>query len=246
VPGVRAVLIGLAAFLVVLVVRLPARWVTPLLPDAARCAMASGTVWNGACDGLALSDGKTSPLVLQQVRWKLHPLPLLRARISSEIEMQSDWGSARASVDIGTGARLSISSLSASGTLDRRLLPVLPPGWNGAFDARDVSLSMRERTLLSLQGEASVRGLQDGKGTRFGDFRLQLAPAGDASAGELRDMGGPIDLQAKVRVTPDLNWTVDGMVGTRGGQLPEFQRQLQPLGVPDAAGRRPLSISGNF
>ena len=75
----RAALLGLAAFLVVLLVRLPARWFTPLLPAAAQCQAASGTVWRGACEGLSLSDGKSQPLVLQQLRWNIHPAALFRA-----------------------------------------------------------------------------------------------------------------------------------------------------------------------
>lgn len=243
----RAALLGLAAFLVVLLVRLPARWFTPLLPAAAQCLSASGTVWNGACEGLSLSDGKTQPLVLQQLRWNIHPASLLRGRLSADVETQSDWGQARADLSLGFGSRLIINSLAADGTLDHRLLPVLPSGWTGHFQARDVSIDMQQRRLLSLTGVASVQGLQDAKGEKFGDFRLQMAPEGQTpGAGELRDTGGPIELSARVLINQDLTWTLDGRVGTRAGQLPQLQKRLEMLGAPDAAGRRPLSASGYF
>jgi len=242
-----AILLGIAAFLVVLVMRLPASWVTPLLPPSAQCTSASGTLWRGVCEGLVLSDGKTTPMVLQQLSWSVRPAAMLRGRLASEVEVLSDWGQVRADVTLRSGPRLSIESLSASGTLDRRLLPVLPAGWTGSFEAHDVAVQMQERRLLSAQGIATVRGLQDANGQGYGDYQLQLAPQGDAAAaGELRDTGGPIDLLAKVSVAQDLNWIVDGSVGTRGGQLPQLEQQLQMLGAPDASGRRPLSVSGNF
>ena len=92
-----------------------------------------------------------------------------------------------------------------------------------------------------------MQGLQDGQGEPYGNFQLQMAPEGQTpGAGELRDAGGPIQLSARVIINPDLTWTLDGMVGTRAGQLPQLQRRLEMLGAPDAAGRRPLSVSGYF
>jgi Type II secretion system (T2SS), protein N len=243
----RAALLGVAAFLVVLLVRLPARWITPLLPAAAQCQGASGTVWNGACEGLSLSDGKSQPLVLQQLRWDIHAAALFRGRLAADVATVSDWGQARADLSLGTGSHLIINSLAAEGTLDRRLLSVLPSGWTGRFQARDVSIEMQQRRLLSLRGVGSVQGLQDGNGEQYGDFQLQMAPEGGIpGAGELRDTGGPIELSARVLINPDLTWTLDGRVGTRAGQLPQLQKQLEVLGAPDAAGRRPLSASGYF
>ena len=243
----RAALLGLAAFLVVLLVRLPARWFTPLLPPSAQCHAASGTVWRGNCEGLSLSDGKSRPLVLQQLQWNVHPSSLFRGRLSADVATQSDWGQARAALSLGFGSHLVISALSVDGTLDRRLLAVLPDGWTGRFQAHDVSMEMQQRRLLMLKGTASVQGLQDGKGEQYGDFQLQMAPEGQTpGAGELRDTGGPIQLTARVLINTDLTWTLDGLVGTRAGQLPQLQKQMEMLGAPDAAGRRPLSVSGYF
>jgi hypothetical protein len=220
----RAALLGLAAFLIVLLVRLPARWITPLLPAAARCSVASGTMWHGACEGLSLSDGKSAPLVLQQLRWTVHPAALLRARLALDLQAQGDWGQASAAVTLRSGSHLTVSALTADGTLDRRLLPVLPSGWRGEFAAREVALELKQKRLLSVRGTATVRGLQDGRGKRYGDFQLQLAPVSDAAgAGDLRSLAGPTEVMAKVRVAADMNWTVDGTVDGR-----------------------PLSVSGNF
>ena len=126
---------------------------------------------------------------------------------------------------MGTGSHLAISALTASGTIDRRLLPVLPAGWRGSFDARDVAFELRQQRLLQLRGIATVHGLQDGQGKQYGDYQLQLAPgkAMSPASGDLRSLAGPVTVAAKVRVAQDLNWTVDGTVNGS-----------------------PLSASGNF
>jgi Type II secretion system (T2SS), protein N len=220
----KVFLLGLVAFLAVMLVRLPAKWVLPQLPATVQCSAASGTVWRGTCDGLSLSDGKSAPFVVRQARWTLHPLALLRARLAADVTLQGEWGQAAATAVAGTGSHLVISALSASGTIDRRLLPVLPAGWRGTFDARDVAFELRKQRLLMLRGMATVRGLQDGQGKQYGDYQLQLAPAGNAAAaGELRSLAGPVAVNATVRVAQDLNWTVDGTVNGN-----------------------PLSASGNF
>ena len=64
-----------------------------------------------------------------------------------------------------------------------------------------------------LRGTATVHGLQDGQGKQYGDYQLQLAPEnGAAGVGNLRSLGGPVKVAAKVRVAQDLNWIVDGTV----------------------------------
>jgi hypothetical protein len=220
----RAILLGLIAFLAVMLIRLPARWLLPLLPAAVQCKVASGTVWRGTCEDLSFSDGKSTPFVLQQARWTLHPLPLLRARLSADVAVQGDWGQASAAAILGTGSHLVVNALAANGTVDRRLLPVLPAGWRGSFDAHDVAFELRDQRLLMLRGIATVHGLQDGQGRQYGDYQLQLAPAqGAAGVGDLHSLRGPVPVAASVRVAQDLNWTVDGTVNGS-----------------------PLSASGNF
>jgi hypothetical protein len=219
----RALLLGLVAFLAVMLVRLPARWLLPLLPATVQCKAASGTAWHGTCEGLSLSDGKSAPFVVQQARWTVHPLALLRARLAADVAVQGDWGQASATI-MGAGSHLTVNTLIANGTIDRRLLPVLPAGWRGSFEARDVAFELQNKRLLQLRGLATVRGLQDGQGKAYGDYQLQLAPEdGVAGVGDLRSLAGPVTVAAKVRVAQDMNWTIDGTVNGS-----------------------PLSASGNF
>ncbi len=209
----RAFLLGLVAFLAVTLIRLPARWLLPLLPSTAQCKAASGTVWHGTCDELVLSDGKSTPLIVQQAHWTLHPLALLRARLAADVTVQGEWGQANGVVILGNGSHLMVSALTANGTIDRRLLPVLPAGWRGAFEARNVAFELRQQRLVQLQGIATVRGLLDGQGKQYGDYQLQLAPQGDVPAvGDLHSLAGPMTVAAKVHVAQDLRWTVDGTV----------------------------------
>ena len=81
-PSRRAWVAILLFFIALIVWRLPARWLTGLLPANVRCEDAAGTVWDGQCPQLA-----TMGLVLQQVSWQIAPRELLHARLGGSLRI---------------------------------------------------------------------------------------------------------------------------------------------------------------
>ena len=73
------VLLALLAFLAVLLVRLPARWISAALPQDVACAEPSGTLWHGQCAVLTL---RSQPL--GQLSWSLTSWSLLGRRLTAE------------------------------------------------------------------------------------------------------------------------------------------------------------------
>ena len=74
-------------------------------------------------------------------------------------------------------------------------------------------------------------------------------PAADPSkepVGQLRSVGGSLDVQGTLRLTRAPGVVVEGTVAARPDAPPELVKQLAYLGSPDAQGRRPFSFENTF
>lgn len=243
----RIVLLGFAAFLLALVVVLPVRWISPLLPGQIHCNDWRGSVWRGRCTGMSIGLPGAAPLQVESLRWKIHPLRLLRLALRADFTATYAQGEADGVLDAGTGGRIAVTDLSARALLDRRMVGALPAGWTGQLEIDQLALTMQDRQLLALQGTVQVRDLGDGRGRTFGSYRLEF-PAGATApfTGALRDTGGQLEVLATLQIGADRSWTLDGTAAMRPGADPALARQLDMLDAPDAAGRHRLSAAGSF
>jgi hypothetical protein len=243
----RVLLLGLLAFVIALLVVLPASWVLPLLPENLRCESPGGSLWRGQCGALTIAMPNAAPQRLQALRWRLAPMALLRLKLRAQVQLTAGDVQVAGTVELGRGQNLKLQQLQASGTLDRRVLAALPAGWSARFQASDVELDLRGNELLRMQGKLSVQDLHDTSGTRFGDYQLIFAPV-DAPpfAGTLRDTGGPLSIDARITVQADRSWLLDGNVTAKPGSDPALYRQLDIVGPADLSGRRPIRLEGSF
>ncbi|MGC4027830.1 MAG: type II secretion system protein N [Steroidobacteraceae bacterium] len=242
----RWALPGVAAFLLVLLVRLPAAWLLPLLPSALTCTAPEGTVWNGRCMGMQLRTGAPDQaLALDRVGWVLRPTALLRGRLAAQLQLARAGGEASGLVSWRPRS-LQVDALSGRLPMDRQLAPMLPAGWQGQLLADELSFTVEGGRIARLQGMAGVQQLQDAQGTALGSYELKFAadPAGPPFAGQLHDSGGPLSVQAAVRVEPQGAWQVDGRVAPRADAAPGLVKQLRLLGLPAADGSYPFSLAG--
>lgn len=242
----RLLLLGLGAFLLVLVLVLPARWVAPLLPDFVHCAGWQGSVWNGQCNNLELA-AQPQPVKLDQLHWKLSRLSLLRLALAAQVELSAPAGTAQGSVQRSIGGALALRDVAVRARVDRQMLGVLPAGWSGQLETRALALRMDGRELQELGGGILLRDVTDARGQGLGSYRL-IFPAGSAApfTGALQDDGGPLEVRAQLVVQADRSWTLDGTVLPRDAAARAFDKALQVLGPKDASGRYRLSVSGTF
>jgi hypothetical protein len=250
--GAKITAVALAAFVAVLIARLPARWAAGALPRGAACARISGTLWSGACAGLTELGAPIGDLT-----WELHPLRLLTASLSADVALSRGEGTARARIDIGPSGTVTARGVQASFPLDRALLPALPPGMQGSAQADIPFLRCRGLRLLGIRGRIDVRGLTDGRGEPLGSYRLSF-PASSAPGastpgagsggpvGRLTDLGGPFSVDGTVRLTSEPGYVVEAEVAARPGAPPDLANAVRYLGSPDPSGRRPLTLSGTF
>ena len=235
-------LAALLAFTGIVIARLPAEWLLPAQFGAVHCAAIDGSLWRGTCTGVTLSG---TPL--GDVSWQLHPLPLLLARLSARLTVQ---GPANASADLeaGLGGGVTARNLRGDLPLDARLIPGLPANLSGRAHLDLALAEIRHGVVTQLQGRIEARDLEDrsGNNTPLGSYELSFPGGSGAPAGKLHDLGGPLALEGTLRLTPQPGFELEGLIAPRNGAAPELVNNIRFLGSPDAAGRRPFSLSGTF
>ena len=243
----RLLLLGLLAFLAALLVVLPARWVGGLLPPGVQCAQWGGTLWRGSCAQLAVAVPGHPPVRIESTSWKLHPLSLLRGRLSADISLEDARGDATGQVQVTRSGQLVLHETSARIQLDPQFSGGLPSGWRGRVEMQQVELDWQANRVKRLGGEFRFSELRDENGRDIGSYQLAFpASSTPPYTGQLSDQGGPLDVQASVGLGEDRSWSLNGTVAMRQGGDASFRRYLEVLGSPDAAGRYPLTASGTF
>jgi len=234
-------------FLLVLVFHLPLRWALPLLPRALQCQGGEGSLWSGHCASLSWRNAGVA-MPLGDVSWSMRPARLLRARLAFDVHLQRGGSQARALAQLGFGT-LELLELTAHGPLDPALVKGFPPGWTGEIDVAGARVRLEGGKLTALDGTFVARNLvsQVPRPTTWGSYQLHipLREGGALAPGELKDLDGPLQLRATLKLAPDFSWQLEGGVATRPGADPGLAQQLQYLGAPNAQGLRPFSLAGS-
>lgn len=245
--ALRLTLLFAAALLVVLLARLPLRWVASLLPASLHCESPEGSLWAGRCGSLSVRTPSGGFLLVGETDWTLHPLALLTAHLSLDLQVRRGLSHAAGRVHLGFGG-MNVSHLNAQGPMDPALLPGFPPTWSGRLEVSDLQLALSGGKLVALQGTAIARDLTQQLPQRlpFGSYQVTF-PAGSGPAlapGRVNDLGGPLQLQATVTLQPTLQWSLDGEVAARPNGDPVIAQWLQSLPLAaDARGQRHFSFA---
>lgn len=243
----KALLLGLAAFLLALLVAFPARWASAFVPDEVQCEAWYGSLWRGQCNGLVLHDGDRPVMRLDTLRWRLKPQSLLRLTLAARFHSTWPEGEATGEVAVTSAGRFEVRGMSGRTALDRRFFGATPAGWHGRLDIRDFDLDWREGVIGRLGGELVVSDLVDGRGTALGSYRLVFAVRDTAPfTGTLTDNGGPLEVNAKLELTADQRWSLEGRMRARDPRDAALNRALDLLSFAEADGWRRLSVAGQF
>lgn len=246
----RLLWLGIATFVLALIVILPAGWVAPLLPPQLQCRQWRGSIWNGECRGFTLQQGSQQALQANVVRWNLHPSALLRLKLRAALSVQNDQGAGSGVVELGRAGHLIIEGLSATAVFDHRLASMLPAAWQGQLTVQELKLALANGRLEDLSGDITLRNLHDGRGTAFGSYKLGFADTGPPFEGRLQDSGGPFAVAAVVTISSEqpreFRWQIKGSITPRPEVPPAMRSRLDLLGSADSDGRYPLSLEGLF
>jgi Type II secretion system (T2SS), protein N len=241
------VIAGLAVFLVILVLYLPASWLASALPPQVRCHEIGGSVWHGECLGLQWQGAK-----LGDATWNLAPGRALTGSLSGDIELRGTAVNLRSELDTNFSGVGELRNLSARLVLDPGLLPQFPPDQRGTVTAEFVRVELAEGPApRALQGTIQLHDFQQvgGRPLELGSYQLTFdggAPANGAAVGTLRDLGGPFAVNGTVTLTPPNAWLVQGYITGRTAEAERIVREITLGAQPDPSGRSMFSIEGSY
>jgi general secretion pathway protein N len=195
--GARLVVLGVGAYLVFLLVNLPASWLGFALERSSRGALSlgepAGTVWKGS-GLLALRSGGAFRGIAD-IEWRTNPLPLLTGRLSVVLSGAAPEAGLRASVSLGAGSvRFQNVEANAPAVLLEPLVPA------AAFAKPEGRLRVLADSFEigggGAVGAASVEWLEAGvlQTRQLGDYRLQITGMGERAELKLATMRGDLRL----------------------------------------------------
>ena len=249
--------IAVLAFACAVYFQLPAALVLRVLPSplpepwsvAPGGAVASGTIWEGELAGLSLLGHPVG-----RVRWQLSPYRALGGRWVGQVEVTRQRP--RSGVPADSAGRLAANfDLDRSGTgtvtaLDGEwpladLQPATVVPWRGRVVAKVDRLQFAAGEWVGGSGQLVLRGLANpGSPVVLGDFE-GLWPAGNARgvpSVRVRDLAGPVALQATLTREPNGAWQLLGDATLRADAPMEVRQALLMFGPPDSSGRYPLRL----
>ena len=246
------IILGLLAGLVFAIATLPATVLSSYLQRAGLEATAlSGTIWSGRADGLGW---RGSPL--GNASWRVAAPQLLRGRVAGDVELARPDGSVSSRFSASFGGELRFEAMRVDLPVEALgALPVgLPKGWRGRVSADLAELVLSDGWPTVLRGTLDMQGLvaPPPRNAPVGSFNVVLpdpaGPAGEADAltGRVSDKDGPFSVDARLTLSRDRSFLLEGTLAPRGSVPPGLERSLQLLGPADANGRRPFSVSGTL
>ena len=244
------VALGLSAFLLLLLVTFPAQLVFGQLERLGLQATGvSGSVWKGQAGMLTV--GSTP---LGQLTWDLDALKVLTGQASALVTLRQNNAFATGHVAAGLTGKVTVNEFNASWPLAQLAGAGLPNGWTGMANVQLSEVVIEGGLPTALTGTVDLVNLVGpaNRPANLGSYRATFpaiaasATAGEGIAADLKDLEGPIEMVATLRIERDRSFLIDGQIATRPNAPAQVISALQYLGEPDAAGRRPFSMSGTF
>jgi general secretion pathway protein N len=242
----RSIILAATGFVLVLILRFPARWISPLLPHGVHCQQLDGSAWSGTCTGF--TNGVAS---LGELSWDLHPLQLLRGRLELHIDLTNQANYLRGDVALGFGGSWHATDVSLDLPLTSALVSSLPAGVHARLSGKLARIEWTGKFLADLQGELDVQDFIGSQGAAFGNYQAIFAPKSASASTDMptavvHDTGGPLALDATLQLNHDPGYVLEGRIAARSSASPDIADLLKYFGSPDAAGRRPFSLMGTF
>ncbi len=235
--------LAILAFAAILLVRLPASWITGFLPPGVGCGEIAGTAWNGTCARLAFNGAP-----LGNLTWELHPSALLRLKVAAYVDLTRGDDFIRGDIELGGRETYVAHDLQAQMPLDPPLLPQMSSGYSGAVSLNLAHLRVEKNVIAAIEGQietTSLVSLRERMAIGSYSVTFPKAAPGQEPVGQLMSLEGPVDFQGTLKLTRAPGWAVSGKVRTKPETPPGLARQFEFLAA-DAEGWRQLDSEGTF
>jgi len=244
---VAYIVLGLLAYGGFLLATFPAERALALLSQQLpnlRAAGISGTAWSGQAAVLQLQNQ-----TLEKLRWQLKPWSVLFGQLELDIKLNGADVAGQASIGLKpdgavqlTGVDLSLTAAEISTQFQ------VPVDLGGQFIVRLQSAELMGQKIQSAEGV--IRWQQAAVTSPFaqplGEFIAQLTTEGEAIKAQVKDEGGPLQLDGVARLNPDGGYNFNGSVSVRDAQQLLLVQAVKAMGRPGKDGRVPLRYSGRL
>jgi len=241
------VIAGVAVFLSILALYLPASWFASALPPQAKCADLGGSIWHGECLGLLLENNK-----LGDATWNLAPGAALGGKLRGDLDIRGGALTAQADIETSFRGVGELRNVVARFPLDPALFADLPADRRGNVSADLERIVIGDgMALRQLEGTLALSDLRQvgAHPLELGSYQLTFdgTTRTDGSfVGMLRDTGGPFAVAGTLAFTPPNSYLVSGLITGRTAQAESVVREIALGAVPDASGRTAFSFEGSF
>jgi len=237
-------LLAVLGFATILLVRLPASWLTGFLPPNIVCANVSGTAWEGSCSRVTFNGAP-----LGNLNWELHPAALFRGKLAAFVDLTNGENFVRSDVEVGSGETYIAHNLQAQMPLDPSPIPGVSTGYTGNVSVNLTSLRVEKGVITEIEGQAESTSLYSKQEQMvIGAYSVSFPKAapGAEPVGTVMSLDGPVEFEGKVTLTREPGYRIDGRVRPKSDTPPAIVEQLRVLGTPDAEGWRPMGQEGTF
>jgi hypothetical protein len=245
------VLIGIVAIAAVVIATLPASLAGHFLPTSVSARDFSGSLWHGSAGTIMVNSRNAGAL-----EWQLHPGALLKFALAADVHWVKG-GFALDAVGRFDGHRFSVQNVRGGGPIEDLTSLGIAAGWRGTAAVKLDEITGDYSGISAATGDIQVTNLvsnQVAGGSDLGDYDLNVPPAAAAADGsttvKLSDRGGPVQIQADIRLSPkEHSGLLSGTIMARAEASPALRSQIDNLAqlrVRDSQGRIPVEFEFTF
>jgi general secretion pathway protein N len=239
----RLLVLGVAGFLIGLLVSAPARLIAFVLPANVALDGLSGTVWNGSARQLAVDN-----MAIGKLDWQVTPSSLLRGRLGLEVSIQLPDGALSGKAALGLRGIITVRDFKGS----------LPLGYvttdfpAGMLDGR-ISVMIEQAEILDgwpvrIKGVVALGNLLQNipKPMPLGTYSATFdgENTGDGAVkGVIATRSGPLAVDGELVLGSDRSYSLDASVGETAETPADLKSMLPLTGEKLADGRYHLRFS---
>lgn len=236
---------GIAAFLLALLVTMPARlayhW---FAPAELQLSGISGSVWSGRA-----AEGAAAGIYFSDLSWQFRPASLLTGKAACAVSARPAGGMLEADVAVALfGSNLLLRDLDAALPLDvfSRIVPM--EGVSGNLGLRFSRIRIDGGIPTEATGTLRIMNLvlRPLSNRALGDYRAVFETGDEAITGTVEDVSGVLDLTGNAALKADRTYLFTGQVAAIPDAPSAVVQQLQFLGSADAQGRREFRFEGSL
>lgn len=250
--GRRLILIGVLAYLLFLLISVPAsfltRYILPSVDPARQVKLQNvhGSIWNGEAN-----DTRIGVFNLGQLNWKLNGWSLLLGDVDLRLKFKNESSRGNGKLSLGmSGASVArdVDVFFPAETL-QPLFYGFPVSIAGEVRGAINELIYRPHETLNVDGRVVWQGatLRTPQNIELGNFLLAMTPHNQGTRIKITDESqGPVKTDITIRVEGDGRYALNGWLQARDPSQQHITEALRLIGRADNTGKYWVAYNGSF